>query len=162
MSRLFPQIILVLICLFCFNNLVQGQEGQGQSQDDKNGNLRRRRRDRPVDVSANRHSKSLVVYYPMKTLTSDEAFDFRKTAVYDEEIASRSSKEKDYIEVARAQDQEDVWLYEHWFYGMKNGVILESGALDGLLFSTSYMFENYLNWTTVHVGKFMRITSYFT
>jgi FkbM family methyltransferase len=29
-------------------------------------------------------------------------------------------------------------------------VILEIGALDGLLFSTSYFFEHYLNWKAVH------------
>ena len=31
---------------------------------------------------------------------------------------------------------------------------MESGALDGKLFSTSYMFEKYANWTALHVGKY--------
>lgn len=30
---------------------------------------------------------------------------------------------------------------------------MESGALDGKLFSTSYMFEKFANWTALHVGK---------
>jgi hypothetical protein len=30
---------------------------------------------------------------------------------------------------------------------------MESGALDGKLFSTSYMFEKYANWTALHVGE---------
>jgi hypothetical protein len=34
-----------------------------------------------------------------------------------------------------------------------DGVIMESGALDGKLFSTSYMFEKYANWTALHVGE---------
>jgi hypothetical protein len=29
---------------------------------------------------------------------------------------------------------------------------MESGALDGKLFSTSYMFEKFANWTALHVG----------
>jgi len=30
---------------------------------------------------------------------------------------------------------------------------MESGALDGKLFSTSYMFEKFANWTALHVGE---------
>lgn len=48
-------------------------------------------------------------------------------------------------------DQEDVWLYENWFYGMTNGVIMESGALNGVLFSNSLMFEAFANWTSINV-----------
>ncbi len=44
-------------------------------------------------------------------------------------------------------------LWENWFYGMKGGVIMEAGALDGALFSTSYLFEAYAGWTALHVGK---------
>ena len=29
---------------------------------------------------------------------------------------------------------------------------MESGALNGILFSTSYMFEKFANWTPIHVG----------
>eukprot|EP01041_Mallomonas_annulata_P003099 gene3099-6084_t len=50
-----------------------------------------------------------------------------------------------------AQDQEDIWLYENFFYGMTNGLILESGALDGIIFSTSYFFEKFANWIAIHV-----------
>jgi len=50
-----------------------------------------------------------------------------------------------------AQDGEDVWMYENFFYGMIEGVIIESGALDGLRYSTTYMFEKYLNWTAIHI-----------
>jgi len=50
-----------------------------------------------------------------------------------------------------AQEREDLWLYENMFYGMKEGVIIESGALDGKQFSTSYFFEKFANWTAVHI-----------
>jgi hypothetical protein len=50
-----------------------------------------------------------------------------------------------------AQDGEDMWVYKNFFFGMTEGIILESGALDGMTFSTTYMFEKYLNWTSIHV-----------
>jgi FkbM family methyltransferase len=77
--------------------------------------------------------------------------NWRAPGVYSEELAAVSSSEKHYVDISRAQDQEDVWLYENWFYGVKDGVIMESGALDGLLFSTSFMFEVFANWTALHV-----------
>lgn len=51
----------------------------------------------------------------------------------------------------RAQFREDLFLYENYFYGMRNGVIVESGALDGYVYSSSYMFENFLGWLSVHI-----------
>ena len=52
---------------------------------------------------------------------------------------------------SRAQWYEDSFLYDNYFYNHKNGVIVESGALDGLTFSTSWTFDKLLNWTPVHV-----------
>ena len=43
----------------------------------------------------------------------------------------------------------DVYMYEKWFYGMERGVIVESGGLDGILFSNSYLFEQFLHWTSI-------------
>lgn len=51
----------------------------------------------------------------------------------------------------KAQDKEDLWLYEHWFYGITNGIVIESGALDGISLSTSYFFESFANWTAIHI-----------
>ena len=78
--------------------------------------------------------------------------NWRTKAQKNAQFLSETEASKPYLSIARAQDQEDVWLYENWFYGMTGGVILESGALNGLLFSTSYMFETFANWTAVHVG----------
>jgi FkbM family methyltransferase len=70
----------------------------------------------------------------------------------DSEIDSTSTNyNREYKKFSLAQDQEDIWLYEHWFYGMKDGVILESGALNGVTFSNSYFFESYANWTPIHI-----------
>jgi len=52
---------------------------------------------------------------------------------------------------AYAQENEDIWLYENFFYGMVNGVIIESGALDGHKYSTSSLFEEFANWTAIHI-----------
>jgi len=51
----------------------------------------------------------------------------------------------------RAQGGEDSFAYEHFFWGVVGGVILETGALDGLHFSTSYGLEAVAGWYSVHV-----------
>lgn len=53
--------------------------------------------------------------------------------------------------VSHSQFQEDQWLYENWYYGMINGVMLESGALDGNTFSNTYMFRLALDWHIIHI-----------
>jgi hypothetical protein len=83
----------------------------------------------------------------------EHARNWREPGEISTDLIVHSNNGKPYADIARAQDQEDVWLYENWFYGMKDGVIMESGALNGILFSTSFMFEKYANWTAIHVGK---------
>lgn len=100
--------------------------------------------------------RALQINYPLSIYTVESAdVNWRDAAHYNKDLVTMSEDGKPYAEIARAQDQEDVWLYENWFYGMKDGVIMESGALNGLLFSTSYMFEKFANWTSIHVGKFL-------
>lgn len=84
-----------------------------------------------------------------------ESREWRTKAKIDP-IAMKDAKnaEKPWLEYSLAQDQEDVWLYENWFYGMREGVIMESGALDGILFSTSSFFEEFAGWTAIHVGTY--------
>jgi len=96
---------------------------------------------------------SLTIAYPMSAFNdlTQKHVDWRTPAVKSGALAARSDEGKPYAYIARAQDQEDIWLYENWFYGMEAGVIMESGALDGKLFSTSYMFEKFANWTALHV-----------
>jgi len=53
----------------------------------------------------------------------------------------------------RAQDSVDQWLYENFFFGMKEGLTLESGASDGWTLSSTSFFERYVSWRAVHVGK---------
>ena len=42
-------------------------------------------------------------------------------------------------------------LFSIDFFGKKQGVIVESGALDGMTYSTSYFFERTLEWRSVHI-----------
>ena len=42
-----------------------------------------------------------------------------------------------------------MFLYENYFFGMKNGIVVESGALDGVYLSNSYFFEKNLEWFSV-------------
>ena len=57
-----------------------------------------------------------------------------------------------------SQCQEDVFLNENIFKNKQNGVYIELGALDGILYSNTKFFEDSLNWKGVliepHPGKF--------
>ena len=57
----------------------------------------------------------------------------------------------DYGARANAQFGEDVYLFENFFWGQAGGIILESGALDGVRFSTSLFFHSVLGWKSIHV-----------
>jgi hypothetical protein len=147
----------LLVLFFIVIVSVIAQQGQ---------NLRKRRKDRnrPVDLNNNENNgklfNALSIHYPLNIFDPVNPRNWRKPGVYSAELEHESTVDKYYLDVARAQDQEDVWLYENWFYGVKNGIILESGALDGLIFSTSFMFEQFANWTAVHVGKLIIFMCY--
>lgn len=84
--------------------------------------------------------------YPRDMFTTDSPF---KPATISQRL--KGMDEATYNSVSRAQDKEDVWAYENWFYGMENGTVLESGGLDGLEFSNSYFFENFAQWRAIHI-----------
>lgn len=98
------------------------------------------------------------VKYPNQLFTYNSNWrnNFAKSS---ELIADGRSGNKSYVSQSKASagdNNHDIYAYENWFYGVKNGIIVESGALDGLLFSTSHMFEHYANWTAIHVEADLR------
>jgi len=116
-------------------------------------NLRQKRqKNRKGKDILNHHRQSLTINYPLDffgaTLIKQ---NWRTPAFYDQTLIDQNEQQKKWTESSYAQDGEDIWLYENWFYGMRQGVIMESGALDGILFSNSYMFETFANWTALHV-----------
>jgi hypothetical protein len=124
------------------------------------GGRRKKRRDvsRPqvntagsIASADGRLMRALTINYPLHIFDSKNPVDWRAPATYSAQLVSSSEAEKSWTEVSQAQDQEDVWLYENYFYGMANGVVMESGALNGILFSNSFMFEHFANWTAIHV-----------
>jgi hypothetical protein len=58
-----------------------------------------------------------------------------------------------------SQCQEDIFLNENIFKNKTNGVYIELGALDGVLYSNTKFFEDTLNWTGIliepHPDKFV-------
>lgn len=150
-------LFLGVTCLFCLSQNLRGKNDAAGKDGKERRRGRRRNRDRPLDIdgadNGGKLFNALTINYPLSIFDPVNPNDWRTPAVYSKELEQVSTDEKHYIDIARAQDQEDVWLYENWFYGMKHGVIVESGALDGILFSTSFMFEIFANWTAVHVGK---------
>jgi FkbM family methyltransferase len=142
-------LLAVLMCLLVFTEAQQ------------EGNLRRggkrKRKGRPrLNVAGaigdKDHIKSLEINYPLNFFDgSHNGVEWKSPARVSPELLALSEDSQNYQDWAQAQDQEDVWLYENWFYGMSDGVIMESGALNGVLFSTSYMYEHFANWTAIHV-----------
>jgi hypothetical protein len=131
------------------------------AQQDEQGSLRkgkRRRRQQPKVNTAgalsdpNTMIRALTINYPLRFFESGSG-DWRTQAKYSASLVQSSEKDRSWGEISQAQDQEDVWLYENWFYGMEKGIIMESGALNGILFSNSFMFEQFANWTAIHVGE---------
>jgi FkbM family methyltransferase len=50
---------------------------------------------------------------------------------------------------SKAQHAEDLFVYHHFFYGKGSGTFLEMGALDGVTYSNTWMFEKVLGWSGV-------------
>ena len=53
--------------------------------------------------------------------------------------------------VMRGQWGEEKWVHDNFFAGVTGGLILESGALDGLDKSQSWWWVHSLSWRAVHV-----------
>jgi len=60
-----------------------------------------------------------------------------------------------FLDNSLAQEGEDVFAHEHYFWRRERGserpIVLESGGLDGMLFSNSYAFEQSLGWRALHI-----------
>ena len=145
----------VILILLIFN--VSGQGGlrgglRGENEvTSSSGNRRRQKPKRQYDGKdpnlGENAFKALTITYPLHFFNQGDNFDWRRSASYSSDLIKR----KDWVDYSQAQDQEDVWVYENWFYGMEKGIVMESGALNGLLFSNSFLFENFANWTCIHV-----------
>lgn len=48
-----------------------------------------------------------------------------------------------------SQEKEELALYEMFFAGQRGGTFVEMGALDGVTFSNTLLYESVLNWTGV-------------
>ena len=106
-----------------------------------------RQRIKPNELALQNAEHTINIIYP-RSLTG-ETRDWRAKAVYNDQLASLPSEE--YISKTKAQDKEDLILYENWFFGMKEGVLLESGACQGISLSLGYVFETFARWTTINV-----------
>jgi len=91
---------------------------------------------------------AVTVRYPVHIFNSNDTNDLRYAANYSQSLIDISEKNRQWTHFAKARDLRDLWLYENFFYGMKNGVILESGAVVN---SATYLFEYFANWTAIHV-----------
>lgn len=112
-----------------------------------------------VDGSINTNSTKKTWIFPADY---DEG-RWRQTGHRDAELVARTHivdpatnetrcvNEKPYHSQRKSQFAEDVWLYEHWFYGIKDGLLIESGAYQGVAMSNSWMFQRYSAWKSLHI-----------
>ena len=119
------------------------------------GQLKRKRKyNKLVFSNEGQRSQAITINYPVNIFNdSSIKQDWRDPAKLSTQLSRIASIDTSWKEMSHAQDQEDIWLFENWFFGMENGLILESGALNGILFSNSFLFENFANWTALHVGE---------
>jgi hypothetical protein len=94
-------------------------------------------------------SRSVQMTFPNSHFGSDT--DWKAAGVVDEQTIQNIKGRTSWKDVSWSQHGEDTWLMNNWFYGVKDGVIIESGALDGVLFSNSNLFESFLGWTSILV-----------
>jgi hypothetical protein len=108
------------------------------------------------ETSSSKLMNAVTVRYPYamfeeKKLEWKTSVRLNQARIAEERLPDNPRKWSEGYVYSFAQDDEDVYLYENFFFGVENGVIMESGALDGKEFSNSAMFESYLNWTAIHV-----------
>ena len=86
-------------------------------------NLRKGGGGRRQPLNSRNQANSFTVGYPMGILSdTDKASSdrsWRDPAIRSQELYDLSEDGKPYAYLAKAQDQEDIWLYENWFYGLK-------------------------------------------
>mmetsp|Transcript_26974 Transcript_26974/g.27216 ORF Transcript_26974/g.27216 Transcript_26974/m.27216 type:complete len:336 (+) Transcript_26974:46-1053(+) len=146
-------IIYIFTAVYLFSLALAAEVDLEQTP--KRGQLRRKNRGRKrqqfleSENGRTQRLKAVTVNYPIEMF--DSKINWRAPAKLNSVFKNQCDNDASYTEQSRAQDQEDLWIYENWFYGMENGVIMESGALDGILFSNSYFYEKVANWTAIHV-----------
>lgn len=146
------QSLFIFFVLLCTLQCCDGQQNirGGKKKPRPRDRLERNGINNELD---NKMIKAVTINYPLKFFDGRQNEDWKTPAQYSKELVIQTESAHTWTEVAKAQDFEDIWLYENWFYGMEKGVILESGALDGVIFSTSSMFELLANWSAIHVGQ---------
>lgn len=155
LSKMVVLHVLVVLVVLIAGIPGSFQQNMRGGRDGRQGKKRRPKIDAAGAVGEKQQMmRALTINYPLSVFETTNTVDWRAPATYSTALVRSSETEKSWKDISQAQDQEDVWLYENWFYGMKDGVIMESGALNGILFSNSYMFEQFANWTAIHVGMF--------
>mmetsp|Transcript_9938 Transcript_9938/g.14977 ORF Transcript_9938/g.14977 Transcript_9938/m.14977 type:complete len:277 (+) Transcript_9938:94-924(+) len=78
------------------------------------------------------------------------------------ELIEKTLRTPRWRKISQASGKEDIWLYEHYFYGITNGVIVESGAGNGFTDSVSYFFEKFMGWSSILIEPEKRSFSQLT
>jgi FkbM family methyltransferase len=104
-----------------------------------------RQRIKPNELALRNAEHTINIHFPR----SIAGKDWRRQATYSDLLATESTQQ--YASLSKAQDEEDIMLYENWFFGMKGGLLLESGACEGNSLSLGYLFERFAQWTAINI-----------
>ena len=132
----FALVSLVVLSVFC-NNVVATAEVTQKLRRGQFGNITDSldSLNRALTLQARRdhssvpthHSGRVTVHYPISRIPNTHGELIHTAAVYSSDLMRSSTSNGGYKKAFAAQSKEDIWLYEHWFYGMEKGTILESG-----------------------------------
>lgn len=86
---------------------------------------------------------TINVKYPMQSFTTRT--DWRNSVKYSEMLVNKV------IDPQNHHAQDDIVIYEKYFYGITQGVVVESGGFNGLMDSFSWFYEQHADWQAILV-----------
>lgn len=96
---------------------------------------------------SDRMSQELDIRYPASGIMTSHP-EWRNMRIH---YNNRLSDSSAYGSLMMGQFAEDIYIYETWFYGMQHGIVLESGALNGMRYSSTFMLQYFAHWFPIHI-----------
>lgn len=92
-----------------------------------------------------------LVVEPSQLLPRPTVGNLKLSDGYEVKTAGRNMA-MEYLEAyGKSQKGEDAYALRNYFWGVRGGVVVESGALDGLRYSNSFVFSQLMQWRSVLV-----------
>ena len=89
------------------------------------------------------HSRN-IVYNLTQWIFNTTEFDSITTKTK----ASPRYPEQQWKNISTSHSKEDIFAYQNYFYGLSNGLVIETGIGQ---FSSTYFLERVANWKAIHI-----------